>query len=180
MNIDVLKTKIPDYAKDIKLNLSSLLAGTEPIALDGLQIVALALAAAYATRHKTVIQLLEGLAKQEALTHEAINAVKAAVSIMAMNNVYYRSVHWIHGDTYVKLPANLRMQILQKHGVSQKDFELYCVVVSAMNGCERCLDSHVSALEKGGLGTVEIQYTLRIASVMQAFAQVLTIEEASS
>lgn len=179
MSIETLKAKIPDYAKDIKLNLSSLLGGTEPLKLTNQQIGALALAAAYATRQKTVIQSLEEFAKQRELTDETIHAVKAAASIMAMNNVYYRSVHWIHGDTYVKLPSNLRMHILQKHGIVPQDFELYCVVISAINGCERCLASHVAVLEKGGVGTAEIHYSLRLAAVIQALAQVLTIEEVS-
>jgi lipoyl-dependent peroxiredoxin subunit D len=178
MAIELL-SRLPDYAKDIKLNLSSLLARTEPVNLTQLQIAGLALAAAYATRQSTVIHGLEQFAREQGLTGTGMNAVKAAAALMAMNNVYYRSVHWIQGDTYIKLPANLRMHMLKSHGVTQQDLELYCVVVSAINGCAYCLDSHVKVLEKGHMDTAAIHYSLRLAAVIQALAQVITIEEAS-
>ena len=180
MNIDSLKTKIPDYAKDIKLNLSSLLQGSEPLQLSNSQIGQMALVAAYATNEKTVIQSLESFAEQQGITNEEKNAVKAAASLMAMNNVYYRSIHFLSADTYQKLSAGLRMHMLQRHGINQKDFEMLCVVVSAINGCERCLTSHVAVLEKAGIGTNEIHYGLRLASVIKGLAQVMTIETTSS
>lgn len=178
MSIEALKTKIPDYAKDIKLNLSTLLGGVESVKFDATQIAGLALAAAYATRQTTVIQLIREFAQQQGLPESHVEAAKAAASIMAMTNIYYRSVHWIQKD-YATLAPNLRMQILQKHGITQQEFELYSVVISAINGCERCLSAHINVLEKGGMGTVEIQYSLRLAAVIQAFAQVMVIEAAS-
>jgi len=177
MSIDALKAKIPDYAKVIKLNLTSLLEAAEPVQLNRLQIAQLALAAAYATGQITVIQALEAFAKQQGMQDEGKNAIKAAASLMSMNNIYYRSIHFINYEKYKKLPANLRMHMLQRHGIDQRDFELYCVVLSAINGCERCLASHVVALEKAGVGTAEIHYSLRLAGVIKGLAQVMAIEE---
>lgn len=180
MSIDTLKNKIPNYAKDIKLNLSTLLSGTEPVQLTKEHIAGIALASAYATLHSMTIQSLQAHAQEVGLTEEHITAIKAASSIMAMNNVYYRSVHFIQDESYTRLPSKLRMHILQQHGVTQQDFELYCLAVSAINGCGRCVDSHVNVLSKGGLGSEEIQYVLRVAAVVKAVSQVLLIEETVS
>lgn len=176
MSLEALKEKIPGYAKDIKLNLSTLLSGTESIQLNPVQISGCALAAAYATQNKVVIQDLENHARQRGLTEEIVTAIKGAASIMAMNNVYYRSVDLIEDQSYKSLPTQLRMHILQNHGITQQDFELYCLVVSVINGCGRCIDSHANVLIKGGLGKAEIHYGLRIAAVVKAVAQVIVIE----
>jgi alkyl hydroperoxide reductase subunit D len=177
MSLEQLKAKIPAYAKDIKLNLSTLLSGTETVQLTKTQIVATALAVAYATQQKTVIQHLVQHAQIEGLTEEAITAIKAATSIMAMNNVYYSTIERIKEPGYVTLPSNLRMHILQNHGIAQQDFELYALAVSAANGCGRCVNAHLNVLVKGGLGKNEIQYSIRLAAVIKAVAQVMTIEE---
>ncbi len=179
MTIEQLKTKIPPYAKDIKLNFSTLISNTESLPLSEKQIAAFALTASYTTQQKNVIAALESHAHQKQLNHQEKEAIKGAVSIMAMNNVYYRSVNQVQDGSYTTLPANLRMHILQQHGVDQKDFELYCLIVSAINACGRCVDTHVLALEKGGVSKNVIQYSIKIAAVIKAIAQVIAIEDLS-
>ena len=71
------------------------------------------------------------------------------------------------------LPARLRMNVIGKPGVDKADFELWCLAVSAMNGCGVCIDSHEKILRKAGLSAEQIQAAIRIAAVVHAVAVTL-------
>src|SRR6185312_16760368 len=64
------------------------------------------------------------------LSPEALNAARAAASIMAMNNIYYRFAHLASSPDYRTLPAKLRMNVIAKPGVEKVDFELWSLAVS--------------------------------------------------
>ena|SRR5690554_1591665 len=174
MAVDALKARMPAYAKDIKLNLSNIFQST---ALTEVQVWGAALASALATRNADVI---EAIAEDAAgkLTAEQQNAAKAAAAIMAMNNIYYRSVHLLSNKEYGKLPARLRMNIIANPGADKLDFELWSLAVSAINGCGMCLDSHEQVVQKNGASKEDVQDALRIASVIHAAAAVLDGESA--
>ncbi|PCK00591.1 MAG: alkyl hydroperoxide reductase [Zetaproteobacteria bacterium] len=172
MSISELKSQIPDYAKDIKLNLSSL-ASDET--LNTQRLWGTFLASALATGNVTVIAAINA-AVQEHLSDEAQKAAKAAASIMAMNNIYYRFVHLAKNKEYQTLQAKLRMNVIANPGVDKIDFELWSLAVSIINGCGMCIDAHEAALRKEGLSTSEIQTAARVAAVIHAVAAVLTGE----
>jgi len=111
------------------------------------------------------------------LSAEALTAAKAAAGIMGMNNVYYRFVHLVGGD-YATLPAKLRMNVIGKPGVDKVDFELWSLAVSAINGCGMCMESHEKVVKHGGVTTEQVQAAVRVASVVNAAASVLTAEDA--
>ncbi|HLW27467.1 MAG TPA: carboxymuconolactone decarboxylase family protein [Kiloniellales bacterium] len=174
MSVDNLKARMPAYAKDIKLNLSNIFQST---ALTEAQVWGTALASALATRNAEVIEAIaEGAA--EKLTAEQQNAAKAAAAIMAMNNIYYRSIHLLSNKEYGKLPARLRMNIIGNPGVEKLDFELWSLAVSAINGCGMCLDSHEREVIGKGASKEGVQDALRIASVLHAAAAVIDGEKA--
>lgn len=175
MSIETLKNLLPDYAKDIKLNLSSL-AGDETLNVQ--QLWGTFLASALATRQARVIAEISAEAAQR-LSPEAMNAAKAAAAIMAMNNIYYRFVHLAKNKEYATLPAKLRMNVLASPGVDKFDFELWSLAVSAINGCGMCIDSHEAGLKKHGASVDQIQTAARIASVVHAVAAVLDSEVAT-
>lgn len=176
MNIEQLKSSIPDYAKDIRLNLGSLLSNTESVKLSLLQIAGMALASAYATHQQEVIQSLEAYTREVGLEETTLTAIKGATAIMGMNNIYYRSIHLMSDKSYTGLSAKLRMSIMANPGIDKQDFEWYCFMVSVVNGCSQCLDSHRSSLLRSSISQSEIHYAIRLASVICAFAQVMTIE----
>jgi alkyl hydroperoxide reductase subunit D len=122
MTIEALKDSLPDYARDLKLNLSSL----------------------------------------------------------AMNNIYYRFTHLASAEDYKTLPARLRMNVIGKPGVDKVDFELWCLAVSAINGCGVCVDSHEKILRGAGLSAEQIQAAARIAAVVHAVAATLEGEAHSA
>ena len=175
MSLESLKSALPDYAKDLKLNLSSLASETmlTPQQLAGTFIVS-ALASRQPQVIAAVIAEFAGKLKPAALT-----AAKAAAAIMGMNNIYYRFVHLAGGD-YKKMPARLRMNVMANPGVDKGDFELWSLAVSAVNGCGMCIESHEHELRKADLAPEQIQATVRVAAVVHAVAAVLDGEGASA
>jgi len=174
MSIETLKELLPDYAKDLKLNLSSL--ATEPV-LNQQQLAGTFIACALASRHSATTNAIYSEFAPK-LTPEALTAVRAAAAIMGMNNIYYRFLHLASAPDYKTLPAKLRMNVIGKPGVDKPDFELWCLAVSAINGCGMCIDAHEKVLRGAGFTTEQIQAAVRIASVVHAVACVLDGEDA--
>ena len=172
MSLDALRERLPAYAKDLSLNLSTLAQETT---LEEQQKWGAFLACAHAVGTPAVVQAFEAEADAR-LTPEAREAAKAAAAIMGMNNVYYRSLHLMHNAEYRSIPAKLRMNVLANPGAPKIDFELWSLAVSAINGCGACLDSHETELRKHGVSAVQVQTALRIASVVNAVSRVLAAE----
>jgi alkyl hydroperoxide reductase subunit D len=175
MSLDALRGKLPAYAKDLSLNLSSLAGET---LLSDQQKWGAFLASAHATGQPDVVRALEAAAAEAGLSPDAANAAKAAAAIMGMNNVYYRALHLISNPEYQTLPARLRMNVMANPGVDKADFELWCTAVSAVNGCGACLDSHERELKKHGVANTHVQAALRIGAVVNAVSRVLASEAA--
>lgn len=173
-SIEALKAIIPDFAKDIRLNLSAVLKEDSNSGLTLNQVFGIALSSAYSTKHRAVIEAVEGEAAA-ILTPEELNATKAAAAIMAMNNVYYRFIHLSHDTELSQLPAGLRMNVIGNPGIDKTTFELYSLGVSAINGCGLCIESHSKVVQQHNVSKLGVQHTVRIAAVMAAAAQALSI-----
>jgi lipoyl-dependent peroxiredoxin subunit D len=173
MNIDTIRDALPDYAKDLKLNLSSLLNDS---VLNEQQRWGTLLATVLASRNARLIAAVSADAAQH-LSPGAAIAVKAAASIMAMNNIYYRFTHLASDPDYATMPARLRMNVIANPGVDKADFELWSLAVSAINGCGKCIDAHDQVLRKAGVSREAIQQAVRIASVIHAVAATLDGEQ---
>ncbi len=173
MSIEALKSRIPDYAKDLRLNLGSL--ATETL-LTPQQRAGTFIASALASRNAEVTRAITA-EFGPALGAEALGAAKSAAAIMGMNNVYYRFTHLVGGD-YPNLPARLRMNVIARPGVEKTDFELWSLAVSAINGCGMCMESHEKIVRAAGLTAEQVQAAVRIASVVHAVAAVLDGEDA--
>jgi alkyl hydroperoxide reductase subunit D len=177
MSIDALRDLLPAYAKDLSLNLSSLAAET---LLNDEQKWGAFVAAAYAVGQPDVVKAINAAAKSAGLSDAAFVGAKAAAAIMGMNNVYYRALHLMKNEEYRTLPARLRMNIIANPGVDKLDFELWCTVVSAVNGCGACLDAHEHELRKREVPATAVQATLRIAAVVNAVSRILCAERAAA
>lgn len=173
MTLDQLLEQVPSYAKDLKLNFSSLVR--QQTELSPSQVWGTVVASAIATRNRNLIDAVIA----EAVTRigaEATEVAKAAASIMAMNNIYYRFLHLSSNQKYSTLPARLRMNILRTHGTNEADFELWCLAVSAINGCGKCVDSHENVLRQKGVAEETIIASIRIAAVIHALGTVFDTE----
>jgi len=177
MNLSDLRNTLPDYAKDLKLNLDSVLSETGAAGLDGKQVRAIALASAIGARHAPLVSALEQFAAEQ-LSPEQIQGAKAAAAIMAMNNIYYRATHLIHNDEYGTMRAGLRMNVMASPGVDKMTFELASLAVSAINGCVACMDSHERTLRQHEVSAQGVQSALKIAAVVHAVA--VTLEQSAA
>ncbi len=170
--LDTIREAIPDYARDLKLNLGSVLSTTGAPGLTDKQIWAVALASAIASRNLPFTRDIESLAAAH-LDATTLNGARAAAAIMGMNNIYYRFLHLVEDPEYAQMPARLRMNVIGNPGIDKQDFELLSLAVSAIHGCGTCVASHERTLRKHGLGREAVQSAVRIAATVHAVARVL-------
>jgi lipoyl-dependent peroxiredoxin subunit D len=164
--LDELRNRLPEAAKDIKLNLQNVLQdGT----LSPAQRYGVAIASAIAARSTELRDALLADAPPEA-GEAVVEDAKAAAALMAMNNVYYRFRHMVGKPSYGDKPARLRMNRLVNVATNKVDFELYSLAVSAIGGCESCIRSHEEAVVRGGLTEDQVNDAIRIAATVNAAA----------
>lgn len=171
--LDTLRRELPDYARDIKLNLERVL-GDGPLTVS--QRWGVAVAAAAATGHEALLHAIVSAAEAES-DAGAIEDGLAAATLMAMNNVYYRFCHIVGKDSYAQRPARLRMNRLGRPTTSRTDLELMSLAVSAISGCEACVRSHEQVVLEGGLSEDHVHDAIRIASTICAAARALWLRD---
>lgn len=174
MSIQQILDSLQEYASDISFNLGNILVEDTSVGLSKNQIYGIVLSCVYSTRNEKLMSAVL-VDVEQVLNQDEIYAAKASATIMAMNNTYYRAVHFIGDEDILKKQSGMKMQVMQNHQISKIDFELYSLAVSAINGCEYCVSLHTKKLLNGGVTKEGIQSTLRIASVINATAQALII-----
>lgn len=172
MSIAMVNEKIPDFGRDIRLNLESVLTPDGAPGLNPEQIAGVALACAYAVEDRDLIGAIEA-EHLSVLRREVIEAAKGAAAIMAMNNIYYRFLHLVEDKELTKMPARLRMNIIGRPGIPKLDFELMSLAVSAIAGCGSCINSHIHEVRKAGVSNDGVHSAVRIASVVHAAKRAL-------
>ncbi|QRY63924.1 carboxymuconolactone decarboxylase family protein [Gordonia sp. PDNC005] len=172
MSIDNLKSALPEFAKDLKLNLGSISRTT---VLTEEQLWGTLLATAAATRNATVLKEISDEAA-DTLSAEAYNAALGAASIMGMNNVFYRGRGFL-GGKYDDLRPGLRMNIIGNPGVDKSTFELWSLAVSAINGCEHCVGAHENVVREAGVDREAVLEALKVASIVAGVGQAIGIAE---
>ena len=164
-----IKDRIPDYAKDIRLNFDAVISRSSLPPEDAL---GCALAAAFAAKSKPIIDVLK------ANTPEAEgNAALTAAALMGMNNAWYPYVEMAGDEELKTVRAELRMNAYATSGgVEKKKFEAYALAASIIGKCHFCISSHYSLLKKEGYSTQQLRDIGRIAAVINAAAQVLAAQ----
>ena len=168
MSLKEFAETLPDYAKDLRLNLGSMLADQT---LGDNRKYGLLLTCAHGSGYRPLIAAAEAEVAGK-LDDAYANAARSAAAIMAMNNVYYRFVHLASNPVYQTIPAKLRMNVIGAPGIDKADFELFSLAVSAQNGCGMCIDSHERILTQANVKAETVQTAVRIAAVMKAVATV--------
>ena len=172
--VEILRDSIPEPARDIKLNLQSVLQAES---LTAAQRWGVAIASAVAARSPRLRDALIEDARPH-VDAAVIDDALAAASLMAMNNIFYRFRHMIAKESYTQKPARLRMQRIAKPATNKPDFELFCLAVSAINGCEMCIRSH----EEGVIGSLsedQVHDAVRIAATINGAAVALELPQVS-
>ncbi|KRP93792.1 alkyl hydroperoxide reductase [Bradyrhizobium yuanmingense] len=161
-SIEQISDRIPDFAKDVRLNLTSLVADET---LSPQRKYGLLLASATATRNAALVAAIESAASA-VMTSVAI----AAAPVEAMNNVYYRFANLVSDPKYKTMPPRLRMDVIGNPGVDKSDFELWSLAVSVINGCGVCIDAHEKTLRAAGVDSEAIHTAVRFAAITQSVA----------
>lgn len=170
VTLEALTDRLPDAARDLRLNLSSVLGdGT----LTPAQRWGSAITSAITARHDGLRDALLASARAAGVEETTIDDARAAAAIMAMNNVFYRGRHLLGKESYEKKPARLRMNRIAKPASTKLDFELFCIAASAIKGCEVCLKAHDHTILEGGLTEDHVFDALRIAAVVNGVAVAL-------
>lgn len=175
MTLELIKTRIPDYARDLKLNLGSVLTPQGVPGLTEAQLWLTAVASAIACGNPALTAAVETAAAAK-LEPAQMEGARAAAAIMGMNNVYYRFTHLVEDEEYSRLPARLRMNVMANPGIDKVDFELASLAVSAVRGCGKCIVAHERVVRQAGLDREAVQSAVRIASTLAGVAGVLDYE----
>ena len=165
--VDQIKEALPDYAKDTRLNLDSVVNRST---LDLVEANGCALAAAMATGNGKLVTFIQS-GIDDATERDA---ALTAASLMAMNNVWYPYVEMAEDERLTGLPAQLRMNAISSHGGTTKArFESYSLAASIVGKCHFCVKAHYETLKKEGYSVEQLRDIGRIAAVITSVARVL-------
>lgn len=165
--LDTIKKAIPDWAKDIRLNLDGTIARSSLSEADA---IGVALAAAYAAKSPFLVEQFKS-----ALSEADVNGVLTAAALMGMNNVYYPFTEMAADEQLRTLPPKLRMNAYAGHGgVEKVRFEIFGLSASIVGKCHFCVKAHYDNARKEGMSVEQLQDVGRIAAVVSATAQVLS------
>ncbi|MDB5937179.1 MAG: carboxymuconolactone decarboxylase family protein [Massilia sp.] len=163
-----IKELIPDYAKDIRLNIDGTIGRAS---LEGSDAVGVALAAAFAAKSRKIIDIISA---SGALSEEEKNAAMTAAALMGMNNAWYPYVEMTEDADLKSQPAQLRMNAYATNGgVDKRRFEMYALSASIIGKCQFCIKSHFDLLKKEGMSSQQLRDVGRIAAVVNAASQVI-------
>jgi alkyl hydroperoxide reductase subunit D len=163
-----LNENLPEYAKDIRLNLDAVINRST---IDSEQALYIAIAAAFSTGNSKLLTFLVANATDEVEK----NAALAAGSIMAQNNVWYPYVEMADDANLKGLPAQLRMNTITSHGGTTKGkFEAYSLASSIVGKCHFCVKAHYETLKQEGYSVEQLRDIGRIAATMNALSKILS------
>lgn len=165
--VDQIKEALPEYAKDTKLNLDSVINRST---LDSSVANACALAAAMATGNGKLVSFIQS--SMEDATER--DAALTASSLMAMTNTWYPFVEMVGDPNLSGLPPQLRMNAISTHGGTSKvNFEAYALAASIVGKCHFCVKAHYDTLKKEGMSVEQLRDVGRISAIISAVAKVL-------
>lgn len=158
------------YVRDLKLNFNSTLTSShlteKECALVGLSI-------AVNNNNKILTDFYEALALSKEATAEELAEAVGCASLLALNNVFYRFRHFTGKEKYTQIPARVRMQLMSSPVTGKEFFELLSLAVSAVNGCELCVNAHEKSLLHLGATEERVFDAIRIASIVTSAGKVI-------
>jgi lipoyl-dependent peroxiredoxin subunit D len=159
------------YIRDLKLNVSSVLGSANYSKKEAYM---LALSVAVNERCDVLIDAFEKLAEGAGASADEIAETHGCASLLTLNNVFYRFRHYMHDqEFYNRQPAGLRMSLMMNPAMGKPMFELMSLVISALNGCEKCCVSHEHSVRETGADEPRIYDAIRLAAVIKGLCTVL-------
>lgn len=158
------------FIRDTKFNLKTTL-NSEHLSLKEAYLIALAVAV------NQNDQILADAFKKSALaqgaTEKEIGEIHACTSLLSINNVLYRFRHFSENKAYDAMQARLKMTLMLNPVVGKEFFELVSLVVSAVNGCEVCVNAHEKYLREMGTKEARIFDAIRLGAVVRGLTAIV-------
>ena len=157
------------YLRDLKINLGNAL---QYQTLSKKESYLLALSVAINEKNKLAIESFTKLAINEGSIEAEIAETYACVSLLNANNVLYRFRHFTKKDVYQNSPAGIKMSIMMNPVFGKEFFELMSLAVSALNGCELCVNAHEASLLKLGTSENRIFDAIKLTAIVRSFTAI--------
>jgi alkyl hydroperoxide reductase subunit D len=158
------------YVRDLKLNLSSTFTSSH---LTEKECALLALSIAVNNNNGVLTNFFEKLALSKDATEAELAEAVGCASLLALNNVFYRFRHFTGKEKYTQIPARVRMQLMSSPVTGKEFFELMSIAVSAVNGCEMCVNAHEKSILALGASEERIFDAVRVASIVTSAGKVI-------
>lgn len=168
-NLSLLENGESRYLRDMKLNFMSTRTSEY---LSDKECALLGLSVAINNTNKPLTVFFTRLAAEKEATAEEIAESSGCASLLSSNNIFYRFRHFTGKEKYGQIPARIRMQIMMKPVTGKEFFELMSLAISAVNGCEMCVNAHEDSLIKMGTSEERVFDAVRIASLVTATGKI--------
>lgn len=168
--LKVLDAADSRYIRDLKVNVSNALQSTT---LSEKETALLALSIAANQKNAPLILGLQKLAAEKGATLEEQNEAISCASLLAGNNVFYRFRHFQQKESYNTMQAKIKMNIMMKPVLGKEFFELMSLAISAVNGCEMCVNAHEHSVRELGASEERVWDAIRLASVIVSLDKVV-------
>jgi len=169
-SLELLEKGESRYLRDLKLNLTSTLISEH---LSAKECALIGLSSAINNNNKVLTQFFTRYAEEQGATAAETAEAAGCASLLASNNVFYRFRHFTQKEKYSQIPARIRMQIMMKPVTGKEFFELMSLAISAINGCEMCVNAHEDSLIKMGTTEERIFDAVRIASLVTSAGKII-------
>jgi alkyl hydroperoxide reductase subunit D len=169
-SLNLLEAGESRYLRDLKLNFTSTLTSEH---LSAKECALIGLATAVNNNNAVLVKYFNQYATEQGATAAETGEAAGCASLLASNNVFYRFRHFTKKEKYNQIPARVRMQLMMKPVTGKEFFELMSLAISAVNGCEMCVNAHEDSLIKLGTTEERIFDAVRIASIITATGKIV-------
>ena len=168
--LDTLAKADSRYLRDMKMNLKTAMSGQH---LNKKEVALLGLAAATNEKSESLMRYFRVQAIEAEASAEELAEAIACASLLSANNVFYRFRHFTGKDEYQQQPARLRMSIMMNPATGKEFFELMSLAVSAVNGCQACVNSHEASLMELSSTPERVFEAVRLVSVIVSLTKII-------
>ena len=168
--LQLLGKKDHKYLKDLRINLGNALGSPT---LTRKESLLLALSIAINEKSQRLISSFSTMSMEEGATEDEIAELYACVSMMNVNNIFYRFKHFTNKEFYLRTPAGIKMSVMVKPILGKEFFELVSLAVSAVNGCEQCVNSHEASVIQHGATEARVYDAMRLAAIIKGFSTII-------
>ncbi len=168
--LELLTAGDTKYLKDLRVNLKNALF-TENLRPKEAYLTALSIAVN--ERNNALISSFSKLAEENGASEAEMAEAVSCASLLGINNVFYRFKHFADKESYNKMPARIKMNIMMTPVLGKEFFELLSIAISAVNGCENCVKAHEASLIHLGTSESRIFEAVRLSAVVKGLSSVI-------